>query len=181
MDATTSSDARGINRRLAVEVTESLRIRLSAGVTRFGVDDCWPWIKSYRNGYGAIKHQGRVYSAHRIAFIIAKGDPGEGMVVMHSCDNKSCCNPGHLFAGTPTQNNHESRERGSRTVNRGVECPHAVLNDKLVALIWVHRKMGLGARRIAHATGIRERLIDKVLYGHSWNHLRPSWAKSITK
>lgn len=181
MDATPEAAARGIHRRLVVDVTDSLRRRLYAGIVRSGDNDCWPWVKSFRNGYGAIKHQGRVHSAHRVAFIIAKGDPGEGMVVMHSCDNTSCCNPAHLIAGTPQENNSEANARGRISRPRGEECPHAKLTEKLVAIIWLHRKTGIGARRISKLTGIRERQIDDVLSGHSWNHLRPSWAKSITK
>ncbi len=63
-------------KRLKVNVTESLRTRFWQRVERRGVDDCWPWKACLRNGYGAIKHEGKVLSAHVVAYCLtAKRNP----------------------------------------------------------------------------------------------------------
>ena len=81
-----------------------------------GDDECWPWKKSLKpNGYGqtAIGMKfGHTRLAHRMAFQIANPDVDvEGKLILHSCDNKKCCNPSHLSPGTDSQNIKEYIER----------------------------------------------------------------------
>lgn len=40
------------------------------------------------------------------------GEIPEGMVVMHQCNNKRCCNPNHLALGTNTQNIRDAAKDG---------------------------------------------------------------------
>lgn len=170
--------AAGIHRRLEpITVTDAIKRRFWDGVAKGEGDDCWPWQRSYRNGYGAIKIGTRVHQAHRVAFVLTNGEPPAGMLVTHKCDCRSCCNPAHLKAGTPEENNREARERGRIDAPRGEQCQHAVLNDQLVTKIWMHRKSGIGARRISRLMGLKEKTVSEVLVGNSWNHLRPNWAK----
>lgn len=74
---------------------------------------CWPW-KAYRNagGYGAFRIRGRTFAAHRLALF--GGRPPKRIVVMHACDNPSCCNPSHLRAGTQADNVADCISKGRR-------------------------------------------------------------------
>lgn len=78
-------------------------------------DGCWEWLGAKcPKGYGRLKiggRKGRVTTAHRYAWLLTYGDPGE-LCVLHDCDNSSCCNPDHLHLGTIRDNNIEMRERG---------------------------------------------------------------------
>lgn len=63
-------------------------------------DACWPWL-------GAINNNG--YGQHRRAYELVKGPIPEGLVVMHLCNNRACCNPNHLEVGTQSDNLMYSR------------------------------------------------------------------------
>lgn len=167
------SEPQGIHRRIQFTVTNDLVTRFNAKVQKGEPDACWPWIGAPRNGYGAIKHSGKVLGTHVVAFVIANGPAPEGQLVMHSCDNRICCNPSHLSAGTFGDNVREMFDRRSVNVGRGEGCPHATLTEELVRLIHALRIVRrIGARRIHRIIGINEHTAKNVIEGASWRHVK---------
>lgn len=77
-------------------------------------DGCWEWSASRdRRGYGRIGIKNTPHLAHRVSWEIhnKKLIPA-GLMVMHSCDNTGCVNPGHLSVGTCKENNLQAVTRG---------------------------------------------------------------------
>jgi hypothetical protein len=72
-------------------------------------EECWEW-------QGAVNALGYGTSclglAHRVAYVDAKGDIPEGIMVLHTCDNPACCNPNHLWLGTNADNMRDMKEKG---------------------------------------------------------------------
>lgn len=82
-------------------------------------DTCWEW-NATRNHRGYGKFRDSPHSeigAHRYSYILHKGEIGEGMEVMHTCDNPPCVNPDHLLLGT-AKDNAEDRTSKRRTRNQ---------------------------------------------------------------
>ncbi len=168
------SNPRGIHRRLPINLTPNLIRRFWAGVDKKGPDDCWPWLRAPRNGYGAIKSDGKVISAHRLSYVIAYGEPKDGGIVRHTCDNRLCCNPAHLIVGTPTDNVHDMQDRGQFHAVSGELSPHAILTEPTVRAIWEIRKLtSHGAMKIARQLKVPVDAVKGVLERKSWKHLAP--------
>ena len=72
------------------------------------VTDCWNFTGGKNNiGYGMIRDDKKMRTAHRVSYEEHKGIIPQGLCVMHSCDNTLCCNPHHLSLGTHQDNTND--------------------------------------------------------------------------
>lgn len=79
-----------------------------------GPDDCWNW-RTASDDYGRfnVVRGGRLTLAHRFSWILHnRQDIPDGLMVLHSCDNKRCVNPAHLSLGTAADNARQASDRG---------------------------------------------------------------------
>lgn len=91
--------------------------------------ECWPYLGGrFGNGYGRFNMKNTSYGAHAIAYEVSSGPIPNGMVVMHKCNNKICCNPNHLVAGTILENTQHAS--ASRAFPVGITGIHGVSFDK---------------------------------------------------
>lgn len=88
--------------------------RFWSKVEESDVTDCWPW-RSSADTYPRFRILPgfRAIGGHVFSWILAnKRDVPEGLVVMHSCDNKRCVNPTHLSVGTLSDNTKDATRKG---------------------------------------------------------------------
>ena len=78
-------------------------------------DSCWNWKGATRgkNGYGAMKVDGKVVSVHKLAYTLYRGEIPQNLLVSHTCHNSLCVNPDHLKLVTPKENHNEGVRRGT--------------------------------------------------------------------
>lgn len=135
-----------------------------------GPDECWEW-KSTRavQGYGVIQSEDRQLKAHRVALELSGVNVGDRLVC-HRCDNRPCCNPKHLYAGTHDDNMRDRNERGR--VPKGQECWAARLNEDIVQFIRVFYGAGIYTKtQLAERFGVSVPAIRKVVDRVSWKHV----------
>lgn len=130
-------------------------------------NECWLWTGAMNKaGYGNIKVNGAYTNAHRISYSIHFGSIGIGLVVCHKCDNPSCVNPNHLFAGTPHENDID-KVRKKRHIY-GAKHPMAKLSDSEVLVI----RDEIGTHElIAKRHNVSRRLIGMIKNRSIWRHL----------
>lgn len=147
-----------------------------AKVQKSGPDDCWPWTrKRNSDGYGLFARRGfgqkglpRWY-AHRMAWALAKGDPGE-MCVLHSCDNPPCCNPAHLFLGTRSDNNRDRDLKGRRR-NGGPGGKKKLTAHDVREIRTRYSAGGVSQHRLGVEYGVHQTTILAVLRRKTWEHV----------
>lgn len=71
------------------------------GRYRVDTEGCWIWTGNVHwTGYGRVGVQGKSWLVHRLMYTIAKGEIPEGYEVHHTCEDRLCVNPDHLYATT---------------------------------------------------------------------------------
>jgi hypothetical protein len=67
-------------------------------------DACWSWTgQAHSGGYGTFNVGVRHELAHRLALELSGTPIPPGLVVVHLCGNKRCCNPAHLRVVTRSE------------------------------------------------------------------------------
>lgn len=74
---------------------------------------CWLWTGALdTDGYGMIAVGRGPKAAHRISWILHKGEIPLQQHVLHHCDIPCCVNPAHLFLGTHADNMKDGAKKG---------------------------------------------------------------------
>lgn len=74
---------------------------------------CWLWLGGTNaKGYAHFKYDNVQRRANRFSWEAHKGPIPDGLHVLHSCDNRLCVNPDHLFLGTNQDNVDDKIKKG---------------------------------------------------------------------
>jgi len=154
--------------------------RFWSKVRKGGPDECWEWIGAkHPDGYGFI-YAGPSYDknvrftkVHRLSYEMHNGAIPDGLYVLHHCDNPSCVNPKHLYAGTQQQNVRDRavRRRGKEHRQNGENNDNSKLTEKDVKAIITMLQAGKRQGVIATAFGISQPYVSKIVHRKSWKHL----------
>lgn len=128
---------------------------------------CWLWTGfRVETGYGRYWADGKSWRAHRYAYEQFVGPIGD-LQVLHSCDNPPCCNPDHLFLGTPLDNalDRAAKGRSGKEKRSGEQAGGAKLTPEAVRAI---RASVEPLSVLAAHYGVTKQNIHAVRKGKTW-------------
>jgi hypothetical protein len=138
---------------------------------------CWEWQGSCNNtGYGTVSWHGKVYTTHRVAAWLSGmvNDPKapahkhESTHVLHTCDNRKCCNPKHFFLGSYSDNQRDAYSKKRRSQAKGAAHVNAKLTMGQVKDIRKSYAAGQYQQPLAEKYGVSQRVISLIVRGESY-------------
>lgn len=131
-------------------------------------DTCWLFTghRNKKTGYGSFKprHNMNTRLPHRFVWELTYGLIPHMLSVLHSCDNKICVRPDHLFLGTQWDNVHDAIKKGLFIFG-----PNKKLSTEQVRTIRLHNSNN--ARQLALSYGVSESAIRAIISGRTWKNL----------
>ena len=137
-------------------------------------DACWEWQGTRSNGYGSFMTKGRNERTHRHTMELTMGRRLTSReFVCHRCDNPPCCNPAHLFIGTPADNIHDMIRKGRQRLNPllGESSPVAKLTTDIVLAIRREYRPGVSHQELADRYSVGTTTIGNILHRRTWRHV----------
>ncbi len=155
-------------------------LRRFAQLIQAAESGCWEWtggLNAY--GYGRVTVAPRTtVFAHRLAWEILRGSIPAGRCVLHTCDNRRCVNPNHLFLGDRGDNARDMAAKGRQFLQqyperaRRGEQHHAThLTDEAVLEIRERCAAGRTLDEVADEFGVHRTVISKIALGRAWSHV----------
>ena len=144
-------------------------VRFWENVERRGENDCWPWAGGLSaDGYGVFKVEGKPTRTHRYSLKLHQGSLNPDSIVCHTCDNRICCNPRHLWEGTPQENEADKVAKGRQA--RGENHGKATLSALTVRQI--RRRYGElhSYRKVGAEFGINHSTVAQIIRRKTWAH-----------
>lgn len=128
---------------------------------------CWVWQKAVlHTGYGRTSIGRKGIPAHRLSYATFKESIPKGLLVCHTCDNRVCVNPNHLFVGTGQDNADDCVAKNRQCVGEGINT--AKLSESDVRAIRADPRM---QKDIAAAYGVGRNQIANIKHRRSWRHV----------
>lgn len=138
------------------------------------------WLSKYaidKKGYTHIGIDNKIYKIYKFHRVMlfwsdqsktTEFNDGKNWQGCHTCPNKHCVNPAHLYWGTPQDNSNDSIKFGTQVF--GERCPRAKLTEIQVKEIRAKYPNGnITQRQLSIEYGVNTSAINNILNGRRWN------------
>lgn len=147
---------------------------------------CWEWQAGKNTkGYGSSTFNRVGIAASRKAYMLYHNIQlkDRKILVCHTCDNPSCCNPFHLFLGTSKDNMMDMSRKGrckgyvsgykrkKADIQYGSKNPTSKLTEEDVICIRNLSKSGTMVKEIAESFKMAASTISQIVNYKRWKHI----------
>lgn len=130
---------------------------------------CWEWQGTiWSNGY-ARKGEKRL---HRYAYELIYDLVPDGLFALHKCDNKICCRPDHVYAGTHAQNMEDYKERRSVEYSGENNFNSALKEVDVQCMLWLRNKMHMSTGTLIEMFNMSKNTVLRILNRKTWKHVK---------
>ncbi len=137
---------------------------------------CLNWTKSLDSkGYGQYIKNKTHTRVHRAVYEMVHGEIGSSkIVVLHTCDNPSCCNPDHLTLGTYLDNNRDAKAKGRAAI--GSRHGMSKLSEEQAIEILSSNSQ---PNELARVYGVSAGQVNNIRSRKLWSHLPDTRTKEV--
>ncbi len=134
-------------------------------------DKCWEWqVGLFSNGYGNFNIGGKHKPASRVAWELTYGAIPDGLWILHTCDNRKCCNPRHLFLGTSNDNTQDMVKKG-RQARGEKHSSHKLTLEQVRYIRERYAAGGISQSELARQMGVTPSTAWHIVHGKTWDDL----------
>jgi hypothetical protein len=158
-------------------VRGTMKERFWSKVDKREPDDCWEWqasldTRGYGN-FGVPKNDGTgryiMQRAHRMAWELTNGKLiGSVQHLCHTCDNRKCVNPAHLFVGNPQINMQDCAAKGRFNDRKGENNPRAKVTEDIVRAV---RAETLTLSKLMAKYNLPQTTVSDIRRRSTWKHV----------
>lgn len=135
---------------------------------------CWLWGGNLDgDGYGRIYHKTNdgFRLAHRYSYFLHRGEHPKNKCVLHSCDNRICVNPDHLFLGTNQENTADRyiKGRSAKGSNHGMA---SLTEDQVLKILELYSTNKFGRCKLQRMFNVSSNAIYGIVTGKTWKHIK---------
>ncbi len=124
----------------------------------------WTGSVTQKDGYGQFRQGDKVRPAHIVSYEFAHGPVQDGLVLLHTCDNRRCVNPEHLKPGTQAANVDDMVQK-DRAVIQGT-----TLSKAEVAQARKRVAAGESQQDVAASFGVSDSSMSRYLLNQRFAH-----------
>lgn len=137
-------------------------------------DTCWIWIygKTGAN-YGHFLYKNKDMLSHRFSWMIYnKKQIPKGFQICHHCDNPPCCNPTHLFLGTPKQNYQDMVNKGRCVKVNGINHGrHKLTENQILEIRSKYISYKYSSIKLSKEYNISDDMILNIIHNKNWKFI----------
>lgn len=132
---------------------------------------CWNWTGGFLStGYGQFTINHNTFLAHRVSFEMMYGSMiDQKPCVCHTCDNRKCVNPLHLFIGTYKDNRDDCIKKNRNC--KGSMFRHSKLTEGQIPAIRNLIDLNLPLEEIAKSFNVNRGTIHNIKTRTTWKHV----------